>query len=658
MGITSGNLIIGRQSDLSDGKTIQASSRDITTTLNSYERMYKAWGVYAKELEPSTVYYYKVGQGDQYSEIKSFKTAPESGDTTIAFFGDVQGSYNKFPETIEALKAIYPDTDLNLLAGDVADNGHIYSDWSAIDSGFGNYLSSGIWAATIGNHDSYFDAQSFTSLFNGPDNGTYTTPRNYYFEIGDMLIYNFDTEATYTYDPDFTGQIAKMKEVFGKSDKTYKVVLMHRSSYPMNYNEADVRKLHEVFDELKIDLVLSGHDHIYSRTEMRNGVKAEAGNGTQYVIGGSSSGSKFYGADSEGREWQDVVYDDDNPVFCALKIREGKLSFEAYAIEAGQTRMIDSFDIIKHKVSFDSSQIEGPELITEGSTAEFTVKVPEGYQIKKVTVNGAQVLLDGLKFSVSNIKQDIAIEVEYERIDVDTPAAKQVIDAINNLPSNITLNDRKQVEAVEAAYNLLTDVQKALVTNKNVLEDAVKCIVVLDKRYDDTTQISVEGDDLPDDVDIVVTRVMNKADNTYKLLEDKVGSGKLLELYEISLVRNNIAYQPDGFIKIKLPLPDGLKGRTDLKIAHFKDDGTVQYIVPVIKGDILEFETDSLSYFGIVTADAGADGIKDSGSQAESLDKNTPNTGDEWNYLSIFLLVASSGVIVFTMKRKRGSGAE
>jgi phosphodiesterase/alkaline phosphatase D-like protein len=129
--ITSGNLVIGKQGDLSDGKSIQAVSRDITTTLNSYQRMYKAWGAYAQELEPSTVYYYKVGQGGSYSDIKSFKTAPASGDVTIAFYGDVQGSYNKFPATIDALKAIYPETDLNLLAGDVADNGHIYSDWSA-----------------------------------------------------------------------------------------------------------------------------------------------------------------------------------------------------------------------------------------------------------------------------------------------------------------------------------------------------------------------------------------------------------------------------------------------------------------------------------------------------------------------------------------------
>lgn len=160
---------------------------------SSYERLYKAWGAHITDLEPDTTYYYKVGQGSSYSEIKSFKTAPLSGDLTIAFYGDVQGSFNKFPDTANALKSLYPNVDLSLLAGDVADNGHIYSDWQAIDANMGGLLSSGIWAATIGNHDSYFDAQTFTSYFYGPDNGTYETARNYFFEIGDMLQSKHET---------------------------------------------------------------------------------------------------------------------------------------------------------------------------------------------------------------------------------------------------------------------------------------------------------------------------------------------------------------------------------------------------------------------------------------------------------------------------------
>ena len=412
LGVESGEVIIGKSEDLSDGTPFEAQGKEILTTLNTFERLYKAWGAHVTDLEPDTTYYYKVGQGSSYSEIKSFKTAPLSGDLTIAFYGDVQGSFNKFPDTVNALKALYPDVDLSLLAGDVADNGHIYSDWEAIDANMGGLISSGIWAATIGNHDSYFDAQTFTSYFYGPENGTYDTARNYSFEIGDIAVFNLDTESR-DYDPGFTEQISKMREVFGSSDKKYKIVLMHRSAYPLNYDEADVRALHTVFDELKVDLVLSGHDHICSRTVMQGGDKVSYPFGTQYVIGGTSTGSKYYTPDT-GRPWLNVYYQKQNPVFSVLKLENGALKFETYALEGGSATLIDSFELNRRKVNFDPSEISGPDYIEDGGGAEYTVKIPEGQAVDQVTVNGEAIELSENKFTVSNVKQDITIAVTFK----------------------------------------------------------------------------------------------------------------------------------------------------------------------------------------------------------------------------------------------------
>ena len=347
LAVPASSLVVSTNADLSDARTVDGESRTITTSESSFSRLYQSWGVKLTDLPSDTTFYYKVGQEGHWSEVKSFTTARGGSDTTIAFYGDIQGSYDRFPETIEALRGFYPDVDMSLIAGDVSDSGQLYSEWSAIDAGFGSYLGSGIWGATIGNHDSYFDAQSFTGLFNGPDNGTYTTPRNYWFESGDMVIYNLDTEATYSYDPGFKSQISHMEEVFSASSKPYKVVLMHRSAYPMNYNEEDVRALASDFDRMGVSLVLSGHDHIYSRTNMTGGERATDGSGVYYVVGGCSSGSKFYDADVNGRPWQDVVYDDNSPVFSVVKTEGGKLTVEAYAMEGGSTRMIDSFTLSK-----------------------------------------------------------------------------------------------------------------------------------------------------------------------------------------------------------------------------------------------------------------------------------------------------------------------
>ena len=155
-----------------------------------------------------------------------------------------------------------------------------------------------------------------------------------------------------------------MREVFDGSDAGYKVVLMHRSAYPMSYDEADVRALHADFEEMGVSLVLSGHDHIYNRTEMYGGEKAP-GSGIAYVVGGCSSGSKYYDADSTGRPWQDVVYDENNPVFSVLKLRDGVLSFEAYALKDGESVLVDQFTVLKR--GDDAAMLAAAQSIVEGA---------------------------------------------------------------------------------------------------------------------------------------------------------------------------------------------------------------------------------------------------------------------------------------------------
>ncbi len=411
--IEQGILCIGTKSDLSDAQTVEAGSRDLITTANSLQREYRSFGVAVYGLSPDTEYFYKVGseQGG-WSEILSFRTARAEGDMNIAFYGDIQGSAANMQSTIEMLRSICPDIDLSLLAGDVTDNGHFDSDWESLYAGMGDYFASQIWAATIGNHDEYFEAQAFTAFFYGPDNGTEATARNYWFTVGDAVIYNLDTQA-YDYDPDFTKQIANMKRAFESQPGKFRIVLMHRSAYPMNYDEADVRALSGAFEQLNVDLVLSGHDHIYSRTQMQGGEKSSQG--PVYIVGGSASGSKYYDADVNGRPWQDFVYDENNPVFSFLKIRDNKLIFEAYAIVDDQAQLIDSVEIEKKvNVSFNA-YVSGPERVTLGESATYTITPTEGFEIAGITINGkAWEISDSI--TLENIVADTEIYVTLRKI--------------------------------------------------------------------------------------------------------------------------------------------------------------------------------------------------------------------------------------------------
>ena len=202
--------------------------------------------------------------------------------------------------------------------------------------------------------------------------------------------------------------------------KTFKIVNMHRSAYPLNYNEANIRALAPVFEEAGVDLVLSGHDHIYHRTTMYKSAKVEIENGVTYVVTGTSSGGKYYEGDHT-RPWANVIYDDNNPVYSFIKLNERKLTFEAYAIESSGTKKIDEFSIEKFELDLEVSsggKLVGPRYAREGDTLNYTVELEENHILVSVKVNGKTIPFTDNKFVVENVKPTDKIEVEIAELTV------------------------------------------------------------------------------------------------------------------------------------------------------------------------------------------------------------------------------------------------
>ena len=93
-------------------------------------------------------------------------------------------------------------------------------------------------------------------------------------------------------------------------DVTWKTVIFHHSVYSTasHTDDSDILQRREelppVLDELGIDVVLMGHDHVYTRTYMMNGTTPDTSAGVQsevtnpegvlYLTANSASGSKYY----------------------------------------------------------------------------------------------------------------------------------------------------------------------------------------------------------------------------------------------------------------------------------------------------------------------------------------------------------------------------
>lgn len=290
-------------------------------------------------LQPDSNYEYYLVSGDLYSAGGSFKTMSAEIGTTMLFFGDPQGYLKSqydvlienYKQAVEAAESDAKDVDLIYVAGDIADSSvpdKNIQEWNYFFDSMKEPLAEHLFVSAIGNHDVYGFDGLYAGNFNYPKNGVEgLEDTNFYFDLPYARVAVWNTEVPSM----FERQEMWLKEIMESSNKPFRIVLMHRSAYPMSYNEPYIRDLAAAFEEAGIDLVLSGHDHIYSRTTM---------GGVTYVVGGSSTATKIYTADTD-RDWVDCFYDEEHPVFTVVDIEETWIYIKAYAVEKEGIKLID-----------------------------------------------------------------------------------------------------------------------------------------------------------------------------------------------------------------------------------------------------------------------------------------------------------------------------
>ena len=69
--------------------------------------------------------------------------------------------------------------------------------------------------------------------------------------------------------------------------------------------------------------------------------------------------------------------------------------------------------------------------------------------------------------------------------------------------------------------------------------------------------------------------------------------------YDVTLYKGGVAVQPEGKIKVMLPIPDEYD-RSQLAIYWIKDNGEIELMESYLEGDYICFESDHLSYYSIV----------------------------------------------------------
>lgn len=123
---------------------------------------------------------------------------------------------------------------------------------------------------------------------------------------------------------------------------------------------------------------------------------------------------------------------------------------------------------------------------------------------------------------------------------------------------------------------------------------------------------------------------------------NKVAKGLTLAgLYDIKLLKDGVAIQPNGKVRVSIPLTDEMKAMTDLKVVYIDDDGNVTIIPSQIIDGKIVFVTDHFSYYGVIRSKGALIGL--------------PKTGDDsspWGWW--VLLVSGAAIITLICTRKKG----
>jgi len=356
--------------DTSTGTQVRVykNGADITGTLTCSGIVCTEWqGAYMHKetvsgLAGGGTYTYKVGDGSTWSESGTFVT--DNGDDTFNFIsiGDPQASsLADFQVSANTLKAAFktmPSAEFVVTTGDFTNNSN-NEEWNLYDQAFAALKCSTTLVPVTGNHDDV--SHWFNNMFNLDTGESVQTLNgvNYSFDYGNAHIAVVNTNDMLSVS---NAQLLWLKNDMNSTSKDWKLVFMHKSPYSLGQDikwpDAQYLKqsLTAVCDECGVDLVMSGHDHMYLRTKTLYDNKI-SNKGTVYVLAGTCGAKRYeirsfmagnylpvddiaaltiqktgYGNYWNGTDWNSTKQTNIGGCFDCVSVKGGTLTLKAYIL--------------------------------------------------------------------------------------------------------------------------------------------------------------------------------------------------------------------------------------------------------------------------------------------------------------------------------------
>lgn len=305
------NLLEYRKEGSSEIYQVKASGKELKGNRGIKDGM-----VYTAELtnlQKGSAYQYRTREGNEVSQWYPLKTDDGKAFKVIVTSDSQSSDYSDWANLVKTAYGKNKDAAFFIALGDLVDNGEDEYQWQTWFKDVEPMISEIPVAAALGNHEAYsLDWKNhmpdrYLTYFTLPDNGDKALRNHYYsFDWGDVHFAVLDTSLTEEKEwiPDlFEKQKAWLEKDLKKTDKKWKVVLMHKD--PLQYGFEDPNRPHReegfssegktfmpIFDENHVDLVISAHLHTYrDRGRIYDFKRSEKG--TVYVIDGLSGNVRY-----------------------------------------------------------------------------------------------------------------------------------------------------------------------------------------------------------------------------------------------------------------------------------------------------------------------------------------------------------------------------
>lgn len=323
-------------------------------------------------LEKGERYYYQCISGDFESNVYSFETDENPDEFSALYMTDIHVSYDKkdtegineelvrtaglFNDITKEALLKNDDISIILSTGDQASEG-LESEYKAFSSALA--VKSIPVATTIGNHDRKGVAyKTFGNKPNEQKNAAVSSyiGGNYWFTRGDVLFLVVDSNNASGIDHrKFVKEAVK-----ANPDAKWKVMMAHHDLYSgrLPHRESENALLRilwaPIADEFGIDLVLLGHSHYYTVTNVLYNQKSVQPysetmtdpEGTIYMVSGSISRPRDDDEIGLNDEWIGAWNTpDDRQIYNVLDFTEDSISVSSYY--KGEKEAFNKYTIVK-----------------------------------------------------------------------------------------------------------------------------------------------------------------------------------------------------------------------------------------------------------------------------------------------------------------------